>query len=95
MAFLYNAGLVLAQTGTSSAEVPGIRVLGFTGPAGSFLTLCGILLQFLAIVWDDWWHGVYGLDVGGVQPTSQPDCIRYHSVLHRTVLARGQVSEPG
>ena len=62
IAFACNAWLVLRGTfGVGKAE-PGIRVLGFHGPAGAFVTLWAVLLQFTAILFDNWWHGVFGLD---------------------------------
>lgn len=68
LAFLYNAALVLSHTFGSLRGAPGVRVLGFQGPSASFLTLWGLLLQFAAIVFDDWWHNVYGLDVDVFSP---------------------------
>lgn len=64
IAFAYNALLVASATwGRDRAAGGTIKVLGLSGPAGAFVTLWGILLQVAAIFFDNWWHGVYGLDV--------------------------------
>lgn len=63
IAFAYNAALVLGHTFGARKGEPALRVLGFAGTAGAFITLWAILLQFAAILFDNWWHDVYGLDV--------------------------------
>jgi len=63
IAFAYNASLVLAHTFGALRDAPGVRVLGFKGPSPSFVTLWGVLMQFAAVLFDNWWHGVYGLDI--------------------------------
>ena len=68
IAFLYTAWLVLSHTFGKDRNKPGIRVFGFNGPSGAFVTLWGILLQFMSILFDDWWHGIYGLDIGVFSP---------------------------
>ena len=68
LAFVYNAILVLSFTFGARKDTPAIRVLGFRAPGGAFVTLWGILLQFMAILFDDWWHGIYGLDIGVFSP---------------------------
>lgn len=62
IAFAYNAWLVLRGTFGVARDEPGIRVLGFHGPAGAFVTLWAVLMQATAIVFDDWWHNTFGLD---------------------------------
>ena len=68
IAFAYNATLVLSHTFGGLRAAPGIRILGFKGPSAAFVTLWGLLLQFAAILFDNWWHDVYGLDVGVFSP---------------------------
>ena len=68
LAFVYNAWLVLAHTFAGRRFLPGVRVLGFSGPAGSFVTLWAILLQLLGLLFDAWWHDVYGLDSAVFSP---------------------------
>ena len=63
IAFAYNAWLVLSHTFGQHRQVSAIRVLGFSGPCGAFITLWAIFLQATAIVFDNWWHDAYGLDV--------------------------------
>ena len=68
LAFVYNAALVLMFTFGRLKPIPAIKVLGFRAPGGAFITLWGILLQFMAILFDDYWHDIYGLDVGVFSP---------------------------
>ena len=63
IAFAYNAALVISHTFGSLREAPGVRILGFKAPSPAFVTLWGVLMQFAAVLFDNWWHGVYGLDV--------------------------------
>jgi hypothetical protein len=65
IAFVYSAALVLRQ---SRAGQGGISVFGLRGPSGAFLTLWAVLLQFTAIVFDNWWHSVYGIDAAVSSP---------------------------
>ena len=62
LAFAYNVWIVLRGTFGAGRDEPGIRVFTFHAPAGAFVTLWAVLLQFTAILFDIWWHGVYGLD---------------------------------
>src|SRR5262249_48363531 len=62
LAFAYNVWIVLRGTFGAGRDEPGIRVFAFRAPAGAFVTLWAVLLQFTAILFDIWWHGVYGLD---------------------------------
>lgn len=68
VAFGYNAYLVLTHTFGARRGAPAIRLLGFSAPSATFITLWGILLQFAGIVFDDWWHKIYGLDIGVFSP---------------------------
>ncbi|ANM29596.1 hypothetical protein ABI59_08405 [Acidobacteria bacterium Mor1] len=68
IAFIYASGLVLSFTFGKNKNSPALKVLGFRGPSGAFVTLWGMFLQLTAIVFDDWWHRVYGLDVSVFSP---------------------------
>jgi hypothetical protein len=50
------------------AAVPGIRVWGFRGPLGAFLTAWGGGCMLASAPFDDWWHNAYGLDVKILSP---------------------------
>ena len=62
IAFCYNTWLILSHTFGRRRDWPSLKVMGFRGPGSSFITLWAILAQFSSIVFDDWWHNVYGLD---------------------------------
>jgi hypothetical protein len=41
----------------------GVHVWGFEAPLGAFAVAWGGLVMLAGGVFDDWWHGVYGLDI--------------------------------
>src|SRR5437773_6374375 len=45
-----------------------VRVLGFSGPAGAFLSAWGGFAMLVSAPFDDWWHNAYGLDVRIISP---------------------------
>ena len=62
IAFVSNAIVVLSHTFGRHKSAPGVTVLGFRGPTGAFVTLFAVLMQFVGILFDVWWHAVYGVD---------------------------------
>ncbi|HZN54713.1 MAG TPA: hypothetical protein VFB67_05275 [Candidatus Polarisedimenticolaceae bacterium] len=62
IAFVANALVVLDSTFGRNKSAPGVKVLGFRGPTGAFVTLFAVLMQFVGILFDVWWHAVYGVD---------------------------------
>jgi hypothetical protein len=59
------AGAANGGDGDSSATV---RVLGFRGPLGAFITAWGGITMLTSAPFDDWWHNAYGLDVKILSP---------------------------
>src|SRR5687768_14856240 len=47
---------------------PSIKVWGFYGPIGAWVTIWGALAMLLSAPFDDWWHNAYGLDVEILSP---------------------------
>ena len=45
-----------------------VRVLGFRGPLGAFITAWGGITMLTSAPFDDWWHNAYGLDVKILSP---------------------------
>ncbi len=45
-----------------------VRVLGFYGPLGAFISVWGGLVMIFSAPFDNWWHAAYGLDVKIVSP---------------------------
>ena len=67
--------LVLRATffGTAEERAAGVRVWGFRGPLGAWVTIWGALAMLTSAPFDNWWHDAYGLDVEILSPP--------HSVL--------------
>jgi hypothetical protein len=49
-------------------KAAAIRVLGFRGPLGAFLSAWGAATMVVSAPFDNWWHGAYGLDVKILSP---------------------------
>lgn len=67
--------LVLRATFSSNPAIrdSGVRVWGFRGPLGAWVTIWGALAMLTSAPFDNWWHDAYGLDVEILSPP--------HSVL--------------
>ena len=67
--------LVLKTTfyGTDAERGAAVRVWGFRGPLGAWVTIWGALALLASAPFDNWWHSAYGLDVKILSPP--------HSVL--------------
>jgi hypothetical protein len=62
--------LILSTTFGKNAEQRGrsVRMWGFYGPLGAFVSLWGGLAMLTSAPFDDWWHNAYGLDVQIMSP---------------------------
>jgi len=58
--------LILSTTFRGSAGA--VRVLGFSGPLGAFLSAWGGVAMLTSAPFDNWWHNAYGLDVKIISP---------------------------
>ena len=70
IAGISSAYLILATTfgiGSYPKEA-AVRMWGFRGPVGAFLTAWGGVAMLTSAPFDDWWHNAYGLDVKIVSP---------------------------
>src|SRR5438034_1002390 len=45
-----------------------VRVWGFRGPLGAWLTIWGALAMVISAPFDNWWHDAYGVDVKIISP---------------------------
>lgn len=65
MAGLSCAYLILATTFGKSLypKEATVKMWGFRGPVGAFLTAWGGVAMLTSAPFDDWWHNAYGLDV--------------------------------
>lgn len=51
-----------------AAQQSSVRVWGFYGPMGTFVSLWGGLTMLTSAPFDDWWHNAFGLDVQILSP---------------------------
>ncbi|HTB18763.1 MAG TPA: hypothetical protein VK708_11630, partial [Bryobacteraceae bacterium] len=64
LAGLSCAYLILATTfGRNDLKDASVKMWGFRGPLGAFLSAWGGLAMLTSAPFDDWWHNAYGLDV--------------------------------
>ncbi len=65
------SGYVVLRTtfaGTEAERSGAVRVWGFRGPLGAWVTIWGALAMLTSAPFDDWWHNAYGLDVQILSP---------------------------
>jgi hypothetical protein len=62
--------LILSTTFGKSRELraTSVRMWGFYGPLGAFVSLWGGLAMLTSAPFDDWWHNAFGLDVQIMSP---------------------------
>jgi hypothetical protein len=65
--------------GTREAQDASVHVWGLRGPLGAFVSAWGGIAMLSAAVFDDWWHGAYGLDIVILSPP--------HVVIQSGILA--------
>ncbi len=70
IAGISSAYLILATTFGKLPEVraASVRMWGFYGPLGAFITAWGGIAMLTSAPFDDWWHNAYGLDVKILSP---------------------------
>ncbi len=70
IAGLSSAYLILATTFGRSLypKEATVRIWGFRGPLGAFVTAWGGVAMLTSAPFDDWWHNAYGLDVKILSP---------------------------
>jgi hypothetical protein len=70
IAGISSAYLILATTFGKLPQVrpASVRMWGFYGPLGAFITAWGGVAMLVSAPFDDWWHTAYGLDVKILSP---------------------------
>jgi len=53
---------------TPEEQAGAVRLWGFRGPLGAWVTIWGALGMLTSAPFDDWWHNAYGLDVKILSP---------------------------
>lgn len=81
LAGISSAYLILATTFGKLPQVRGssVKMWGFYGPLGAFITAWGGVAMLISAPFDDWWHSAYGLDVKILSPP--------HAVLAAGIIA--------
>ena len=64
---------------SSDVRAASVRMWGFYGPLGAFITAWGGVAMLVSAPFDDWWHNTYGLDVKILSPP--------HTVLASGIIA--------
>src|SRR5688572_1416965 len=65
------SGLVVLQTTfgrTTAWKDSSVRLWGFRGPLGAWVSIWGAFAMLTSAPFDDWWHNAYGLDVKILSP---------------------------
>jgi hypothetical protein len=70
LAGLSSGYLILTTTFDRSAPLRdvSVRIWGFLGPLGAFISAWGGFAMLVSAPFDDWWHNAYGLDVKIISP---------------------------
>jgi hypothetical protein len=70
IAGIASAYLILATTFGKLPDVrkSSVKMWGFHGPLGAFITAWGGVAMLVSAPFDDWWHSAYGLDVKILSP---------------------------
>jgi hypothetical protein len=81
IAGISSAYLILATTFGKLPQVraSSVKMWGFYGPLGAFITAWGGVAMLVSAPFDDWWHNTYGLDVKILSPP--------HTVLAAGIMA--------
>ena len=67
----FTAGWLVLRTtfwGTAQEKSAAVRLWGFSGPLGAWVTIWGCLAMLTSAPFDNWWHDAYGLDVKILSP---------------------------
>lgn len=70
LAGLSSGYLILTTTFGRNAPLRdvSVRIWGFVGPLGAFMSAWGGVAMLVSAPFDDWWHNAYGLDVKIISP---------------------------
>jgi hypothetical protein len=66
-----TAGWLVIRTtffSTPTERAAAVRLWGFYGPLGAWVTIWGCLAMLTSAPFDNWWHDAYGLDVKIISP---------------------------
>jgi hypothetical protein len=67
----FTCGWLVIRTtflATPAARSAAVRLWGFRGPFGAWLTIWGAVAMLVSAPFDNWWHAAYGVDVKILSP---------------------------
>src|SRR5262245_24649839 len=94
-AYLILTTTLAARRETSAAGPDGhsaglraasVRIWGFSGPLGAFLSAWGGIAMLVSAPFDDWWHNAYGLDVRIISPPHMVLAAGFFGIQLGTIL---------
>src|SRR6516164_2286756 len=67
---LTSGWLIIRTTffATHGEQAGAVRLWGFRGPLGAWMTIWGTLAMLISAPFDNWWHDAYGVDVKILSP---------------------------
>jgi hypothetical protein len=68
LAGLSGGWQILRATFGGPIAESGVRIWGFRGPLGAWISVWGAVAMLTSAPFDDWWHNAYGLDVEILSP---------------------------
>jgi hypothetical protein len=88
LAGLSSAYLIFTTTFDRGAPLRAVsvRIWGFRGPLGAFISAWGGLAMLVSAPFDDWWHGAYGLDVRIISPPHMVLAAGFFGINFGTVM---------
>jgi hypothetical protein len=88
LAGLSSGYLILTTTfGKNKAlRDASVRIWGFVGPLGAFISAWGGVAMLASAPFDDWWHNAYGLDVKIVSPPHMVLAAGFFGIEFGTVM---------
>src|SRR5215470_2028819 len=88
VAGLTGAWLILRTTfgKDETARAASVRVWGFRGPLGAWLSIWGCFAMITSAPFDDWWLNAYGLDVKILSPPHVVLAMGMFGVVYGAVL---------
>ena len=88
LAGLSSGYLILTTTFGRNASLRdvSVRIWGFVGPLGAFISAWGGLAMLVSAPFDDWWHNAYGLDVKIISPPHMVLAAGFFGIEFGTVM---------
>jgi hypothetical protein len=88
LAGLSSGYLILTTTFGRNAPLRdvSVRIWGFVGPLGAFISAWGGVAMLVSAPFDDWWHNAYGLDVKIISPPHMVLAAGFFGIEFGTVM---------